>query len=233
MGRGGVSDLFDSTSADRPAGWEAGYDDGRYANWGAVVARFGAQAVLDITVNPADNEGNCLDVENGDATPADAPSWVARARARGVTAVWVYCSRSAWQAVLAAFHWQNVALPDHWWIADYTGSPHFPTFGALTASACQYEGNVAGPTGLYDVSCVAAGVFTHLAGPPAHNLQEDSMTGLFAPNGELVIIGEAVDNGNTMVIRQTGTEFSVIDVTDSIKAANPGDPRAQSGYRLH
>jgi hypothetical protein len=226
-----MSDLFDSTSSDRPAGFEAGYDDGRYANWAQVVARYGAEAVLDITVNPADDEGNCLDIENGDARPADAPGWTARARARGVKVVWNYLSLDNWQPVLAAYHWQRLPLPDRWWIADYTGRPHFPTFGNLVASACQYEANVKGPQGLYDVSCVAPDVFTARPAPPAGpSLKELSMYACFAPNGNLVIVGEAADNGDLMVFEKTGAAWSVTDVTDAIHAEAPGDART---YRVH
>lgn len=162
--------LYDSTTAsnepDGPGDFGAGYGDGLYDNWAQVVGRFGARAVLEVCVNPADEVGNCLDVENGDARPQDAPGWTLRARARGVDPAWTYCNASTWESVIIAYLDAGVAMP-LWWIADYTNSPHLPqvTVGGVTyrASACQYGGGITAP---YDMSCFAPGVFEPAATDP-------------------------------------------------------------------
>lgn len=153
--------LYDSVNADAepdgPNDYGAGYGDGRYDNWAQVEARFGPHAVLEVCVNPADQIGNCLDIENGDARPADAPRWTAQARQRGVKVVWNYCNAYTWPAVLDQYAAQRLPLPDRWWIAEYTNVPHLPTCRGITADACQYAG---GMTAAYDTSCFKPGVFT-------------------------------------------------------------------------
>lgn len=162
--------LYDSVSAanepDGPNDFGAGYGDGLYDNWAQVQARFGPRAVLEVCVNPRDQVGNCLDVENGDARPEDAPGWTLRARNRGVKAVWNYCNYSTWPQVICAYLDQGMRLPDRWWIAEYNGRPHLPQVTVrgvtYTADACQYTG---GMTASYDTSCFRTGAFT--TAPPS------------------------------------------------------------------
>lgn len=140
--------MFDSTDASNipsNAQWVAGYVDGLYKWSDADWARFPSATKVRIAVFPTTNDGNVLDVENGDATPAQAPSWVKMRRAAGIDPV-VYCNRYTWPKVHQAFVDQGVEQPDYW-IADWTGSMHVPA-GAV---ACQY-----GAYGLYDVSEVLA-----------------------------------------------------------------------------
>lgn len=68
-----------------------------------------------------------LDVEPGDATPAQAASWAwHRLRASHHGLARIYTMRSEWGAVQAAMHglpsWMQARV--HWWIADPTGVPH-------------------------------------------------------------------------------------------------------------
>lgn len=143
--------MYDSTTAaDLPgdAGMVAGYVDGLYrwsdADWG----RFPHAVKVRIAVFATTDDGHVLDVEKGNATPAQAPGWVAMRRRAGVDPT-VYCARSAWATLQAAFSTARVAAP-HWWVADWTGSPHLPA-GAV---ACQWADSVL--TGHhYDTSEVA------------------------------------------------------------------------------
>lgn len=121
----------------------AGYVDGRYANISAIRKRFPKALVVPIAVFASTNAGVVLDVEPGDATPAQAPGWVQRRRAAGVDPT-VYCSAYAWPAVQAAFRHAGVAEP-HYWIADYDNDPTVP----VGAVAKQYR-----DTAGYDVSAV-------------------------------------------------------------------------------
>ena len=139
--------MYDAVTVDNiPSTAEvvAGYLDGNYANYNALKARFPNAVVVPITVFASDNEGTVLDVENGDATPVESVGWVEKRRNAGVDPS-VYCDTSNWANVRQAFQDANVAEP-HYWIADWTGSPHIPN-GAV---ACQYSS-----PGPYDVSEVA------------------------------------------------------------------------------
>ena len=108
------------TAADLPAGFDlyAGYVNGLYANMAQIERRFPHSKVIGISVTIANN-GTVLDVETGDATPSQAPSWVAMRRQAGIIP-WVYCSESVWPQVQQAFSAQGIA-PPLYWIAAYPG----------------------------------------------------------------------------------------------------------------
>lgn len=144
--------LYDSvTAANIPvtAQMVAGYVDGRYAWSAADWARFPAAVHVRIAVFASTNDGHVLDVERGDATPAQAVGWVQRRRAAGVDPT-VYCglasSGYSWADVRAAFQAQGVPEP-HYWVAAYPG-----------IGAALYPGSVAhqyANPGPYDLSVVA------------------------------------------------------------------------------
>jgi hypothetical protein len=134
------------TVADLPAGAQlyAEYVDGHYANTQAVAERFPGAVHVPIAVFASTNAGVVLDVEQGDASPAEAPGWVQMRRAHGIDPS-VYCSASTWPAVRDAFRAAGVAEP-HYWIAQYDGAAEIPN-GAV---AKQYES-----TAGWDMSVVA------------------------------------------------------------------------------
>ncbi len=83
--------------------------------------------VLWIDTQGTDPRAAALDVEPGDATPAQAASWTwHKLRAAEKSVAIIYTMRSEWPAVRAAVS----SLPGHmrsqvrWWIADPTGTPH-------------------------------------------------------------------------------------------------------------
>lgn len=114
------ADSIDATQL--PPGFDlyAGYVDGRWPSWGAICARFPEKPVISITVY-ATGRAFCLDVEQGDATPQQAPGWVSRMRGLGELEPMVYCSLAAWTEVRNAFYQQGVAEPQYW-IAAYPGN---------------------------------------------------------------------------------------------------------------
>lgn len=119
--------MYDAvTPSGIPAGATliAGYADGHYANLPALKARFPHAVVVGIAVTASFNGGTILDVEKGDATPAEAPGWVVKRRAAGVDPT-VYCNSSTWPSVKTAFTKAGVAQP-HYWIAHYDGDPTIP-----------------------------------------------------------------------------------------------------------
>ena len=139
--------MYDAvTVADLPADstMVAGYADGLYANMPALAARFPNALRVSIAVTASLDDAQVLDVENGNATPAEAPGWVLMRRRSGADPS-VYCDASTWPAVQEAFTAAGVA-PPHYWIASYDGDPAIP----VGAVAHQYASNSS-----YDTSSVA------------------------------------------------------------------------------
>jgi hypothetical protein len=122
----------------------AGYTDGRWPDFQAAHALMPELLAVSITVTPTQFGALVLDVENGDASPAQAPAWVVGSRARGIVPC-IYCNASTWPAVRAAFTSARVAEPLYW-IADYDNNPTIPD-GAI---AHQFLGTLS-----FDVSSVA------------------------------------------------------------------------------
>ncbi len=121
----------------------AGYVDGRYRWSDADWALFPEAVKVRIAVFADTDDGQVLDVERFDATPAQAVAWVQRRLDRGWLPT-IYCSASSWPSVRAAFFLQGVHEPSYW-IAAHPGEPGIPP-GAV---AHQYA-----DTGLVDLSLV-------------------------------------------------------------------------------
>lgn len=139
--------MYDAiTPGNVPAGATlvAGYGDGYYQDVAAFKARFPGATVVEIAVFASDDLGTVLDVETGDATPAQAPGWVQMRRHAGIDPT-VYCNSNTWPSVRSAFAAAGVPEP-HYWIAAYDGDPTIPA-GAV---AKQYS-----DPGPYDLSSVA------------------------------------------------------------------------------
>jgi len=119
--------MFDSVTASAlPRGnfAYAGYVNGRFANIPEIKARFPNANVLSIAVF-ASADADCLDIEQGDATPAQAAGWVARQFARGVARPCLYASVSVMNEVVAAMHAAGVPRESlRLWSAHYTFRPH-------------------------------------------------------------------------------------------------------------
>ena len=119
----------------------AGYVGGYWTTFPELRGRFPHAQLVSIAVN-ASEDAECFDVENGDATPADAPAWFRRQTARGVKRPCLYTSLSNVNVLVrilesAGIHRNEYRL----WVAHYTGRPHFcgPSEGLVTnADACQY-----------------------------------------------------------------------------------------------
>jgi hypothetical protein len=130
----------------------AGYVNGKYANWPAIVAKYGRSGKyllsIDVQANPAAG-AQCLDVEKGDATIPQAPGWVKVTRASGVAAKdlrfypKVYVQESNAKALVDAMASAGIKR-DTWllWTAHYTDKAHIcgpSTCGCpVQADATQY-----------------------------------------------------------------------------------------------
>lgn len=142
--------------ADTPV--VAGYGDGRYiwspswmdgSNWWDL---FPNSVQLVIVVSAA-HQGDVLDVEQGDATPAQAPSWIAQFARPARRAGTIYCNRDTWPAVIAELQASGIdpAGPRvDWWIGTLDGTRQvtIPPGGKAPA-AVQYI-----DTGAYDESII-------------------------------------------------------------------------------
>jgi len=119
----------------------AGYVNGQYANFSALKTRFPNAKHVSIATDAAFN-ADCLDVETGDATPAQAPAWVARQlKLKPNVKPKVYANRSTMPSVKAAlmqagFHPGDVLL----WVAEYTYKAHIPN----GFDACQWTDQALG-----------------------------------------------------------------------------------------
>ena len=141
--------MYDAVNAQNiPPGatMVAGYGDTIHIpQWTATDwARFPNAIKVVIVKRASTSAGHVLDVETGDATPAQAPGWVLMRRAAGADPT-VYCNSATWPAVRAAFAAARVAEP-HYMIAKYDGVAAIP----MGAIAKQFR-NTPG----YDVSIVA------------------------------------------------------------------------------
>lgn len=134
----------------------AGYVDGKWPTINGYTNDLGVyipplaelfpKAVIVTIAVFADGVADVLDVENGNATPQQAPGWAKRMRALGKIPT-VYCSQSLWPTLISQFQQQGVTLPQ-WWVANYDGLA-----SAITgAVAHQYTDNA--PDNLFDTSVV-------------------------------------------------------------------------------
>ena len=122
--------MFDDVSVSlipRNAEAVAGYVNGKWATYPEVVRQFPHAHHLSIAVS-ASADADCLDVEPGDATNAQAPAWVKRQRSRrkagakSVTRLPVlYTAASNGEALIAACTKAGLAYGvDYlWWSAHY------------------------------------------------------------------------------------------------------------------
>lgn len=133
--------LYDSVSASTipvDATLVAGYVDGSYANLDAIRARFPSAVVVSIAVKYT-TAAQVLDVENGDATPAQAVLWCTQTMASTSNShLTVYCDTGTWPAVRSAFHAAGVAEPQYW-IASWDGDPTIPA-GAIAKQYANTSG---------------------------------------------------------------------------------------------
>ena len=138
--------MFDSITLDAiPDAPEAvaGYVNGSWPTFAEVKRRWPHAKHLSIAVTSSAN-AECLDVEPGDATPADAPGWVKRQRERGVKRPVIYCSLSMVLPVLKALAAAGIERHEiRLWTAHYTGTAHrcTPACGLgmpTTADATQF-----------------------------------------------------------------------------------------------
>jgi hypothetical protein len=146
--------MYDSDVAtDIPAGAVivAGYIDGEAGTWSAEDwARFPNAKKLTIVRTFVD-AGECLDVEKGAATSAQAPAWVVARQKAGIARPWLYVNRANFlelQQLIAKTLGAGTLVG--YWVANWTGEVH----AIVGADAVQYASPTVGSPGHYDLSVV-------------------------------------------------------------------------------
>lgn len=203
------------------------------ADW----ALFPNAVKVQIVKKASSNWGHVLDVEPGDATPAQAPGWVKMRRAAGLATPCIYVQKSSWAAVQNEFRIQNVAQPLYW-IAHYNDVKELPTLNGITAIAKQYHGN---DPNNYDLSWVAdfwPGVDgaqdMPLANPDFSYLfyntpiQEFSNVSALLENIKLnakasANLASSINGLRDLIIADDANDVTEQGVADKVKAAISGD----------
>lgn len=155
----------------RDAQMVAGYLNGPYAWKAADWALFPHAVKVGISVRASYRLGHVLDVELGDATPAESVDWVLARRAAGAIPT-VYCNQATLGQVINAFNHRRVSAPLIW-IAHYDGLSAIP-YGMV---AKQFRNTAA-----WDESSVV----DHWPGvdyEPPTTLKEDGMYTFTVPTG--------------------------------------------------
>jgi hypothetical protein len=159
-------DGVDAKKLPRDAAGVCGYVDGNYAWSKSDWALFPNAVKVRIAVFADTNDGHVLDVEPGNATPAESVDWVLMRRKAGVDPT-VYMNTSTWKEVIAAFRNRKVAEP-HYWVAQYDNVKIVPA-GAI---AKQYYNNNALGFDLSVVPGIWPGV-EPVPQPPVTPFEED------------------------------------------------------------
>jgi len=135
--------MYDSTDVGAlPHGADAyaGYVEGLFPTFAALQRRFAASGahLLSIAVF-ASGDAECLDIEPGDATSAQAPGWVKRQLARGAHRPCLYTSVSNMDALVTGITGAGISRAAvRLWSAHYGQGKHIcgPGTCGLTRHAC-------------------------------------------------------------------------------------------------
>lgn len=119
--------MYDSVDLNQiPADAEAvaGYVGGHWPTFKHLAARWPKAKRLSIAVM-AQEDADCLDVENGDASNTEAAFWFLRQRGRGLARPRFYTSVANAEALKAELAKSGIKRPAYrLWTAHYTGNAH-------------------------------------------------------------------------------------------------------------
>jgi hypothetical protein len=102
----------------------AGYTGGRWPTYHALCQRFPNALLVSIAVT-AHGDGMILDVEQGDATVADAVAWVKRWHAAGVELPGIYCALATAGTAHRALDAAGIPRNRYkLWVAHWNGRRH-------------------------------------------------------------------------------------------------------------
>jgi len=109
-----------------PDGYDcyAGYTSGLFPTWPAVKRIFAQFHLLSIAIDAA-HDADCLDIEGGDATNAEAPGWIKRQMRRGEPRPCVYTSAGNAAALIRVIEDAGIARSQfRLWSAHYGEGKH-------------------------------------------------------------------------------------------------------------
>jgi Fibronectin type III domain len=197
----------------------AGYVNGTYAWTDAEWNLFPHATHVSISVTASANEGDVLDVESGDATPAQTAGWIKQRKASGYYRPSIYCNLSTVPAVREGTGAYILGQDYDIWVADWTGSPHevtAPGTPTATCSATQYEN-----TDNYDVSVVYDSGWPHRTAPVTATKAPGEPTGVHetsVTSTSVTLAWTAVSTATSYRIRTT-YQGSVVK-TETVSAAS-------------
>ena len=159
-------DSVDLTQVPSTAGAVAGYVGGAWPtdSHDALRAKFPHAYVLSIAVN-ATQDASCLDVEQGDATPADARPWLERQLGNGKNRPCLYGSQST-MGELAPFLHGIPRQKYRLWVAAPDGIAFAQRLLNSGFGACQFDWHYLGRD--LDASLCKPGFFTPAEYPFSH-----------------------------------------------------------------
>lgn len=101
----------------------AGYVGGQWPTYtnGTLRGQCPKARLVSIAV-ASSHDAECLDVEPGDATPADAPGWVRRQHARGIDRPAVYAAAGEMNSVLSALDSADIHPDEYRVFTAHTGA---------------------------------------------------------------------------------------------------------------
>lgn len=118
-------DSVELSTIPRTAAAVAGYVGGFWPTFKYLRPRWPHARLLSIAVQP-DQDAGALDVEKGDAQPAEVPAWVRRQHRRGEARPILYAALSQMPVVLHELERAGVSRKSYrLWSAHWTGTPHF------------------------------------------------------------------------------------------------------------
>ena len=185
----------DVTPSAMPRGGDvyAGYYDGSFANMSSIRRDFPGKYYLEISPYGT-NGAECIDIENGDATPSDGPAFFRNRSHGNAVKPWFYGSASVLTAIEDALSSAGIHRSEYFlWSAHYIGfhfcGPNSCGYGRSQADATQYA------TGNYDVSVVQPYCFAKSPAPspspspspspvllsPGSTSEDDTMAVLLPP----------------------------------------------------
>lgn len=119
-------DSVDISTIPKSAVAVAGYVGGLYPTFHLLAKAFPHAKRMSIAINSSE-DADCLDIETGDATPADAPDWVRRQKRRGLAKPWLYSNLSTMPSVIAILREAGIHREDvYLWVAHYDGVSSIP-----------------------------------------------------------------------------------------------------------
>lgn len=216
--------MFDAVDvANLPPGADAygGYVDGSWPTYILVLAKFASKRALSIATS-ADHDADCLDVENGDALPSQAPRWVRRQIARGVIRPVIYISLAGVRNLLQILAAYGILRSDiRLWVAHYTYTEHICSVSCglgmpTTADGTQWTNRANGcDQSLLDDTFFTAPPQPRMVNFPGDNMQKTTIT-------------VATDNGGS------GWAPSPVNTANVVSASVAGiaPPLTQGSYTI-